>query len=459
MRTGVTYRLIAMKPNTPSCRAILAVACLTAVPATAMATADFSFRALDASGFITLQVRDVANGYAVGYGVMPGSGTSSDQHAFAWPLDGGGRIDLSHGYQSEALGVDNQGRIAGDVRFATIMQANPGFWSSPSAAPEDYSGNLWYGIAQASQGDKLVGWGHRLVAPNPVNDSGFVWDIPSKTRTPLPAPTGGGPTYGRDIDGNVVVGNAYLGSGGEASAAAWEVSNIANPFAIDLHPAGFNYSSTSAIRGRQVVGLARSGPVGESHNHAYLWDLQTGQARDLHALLPASLGAIASSASDVIGPLVVGSIWRGGDDLEPVIWNTATGDVLDLRQYLPAGVTFATGVAINDVGQIAGDFRYADGARGAYILTPEVLDGDATFDGRVDISDFGILAAHFNRSNADLGTADFNADGRTDLADFAEMASNFNRSVGEASARPGAVPEPAAAGALLLPLWAGRRRR
>lgn len=453
-----------MNTSTSLRRAILcsaAAAAAVSFPAGALATVDFSFRALDASGFITLQVRDVANGYAVGYGVMPGSGGSSDQHAFAWPLDGGGRIDLSHGYQSEALGVDNQNRIAGDVRFATVMQANPGFWSGPGAAPEDYSGNLWYGVAQASQGNKLVGWGRRLVAPNPVNDSGFVWDIPTRTRTSLPAPGGGGgATYANDIDGEIVVGNAYLAAGGNPSAAAWDVSDLSDPVAIDLHPAGFDYSATSAIRGRQVVGLARSGPAGESHNHAYLWNLEAGRAYDLHALLPASLGAIASSASDVIGPIVVGSIWRGGDDLAPIIWNTSNGEVLDLRQFLPAGVTFATGAAVNDNGQIAGDFRYADGARGAFILTPDTFPGDATLDGTVDLDDFSILAGHFGRSNADWGVADFNGDNVTDIADFALMAGHFGKTAAAAS-RPGAVPE-AGAGVVAVALaahLAGRRRR
>ena len=141
-----------------------------------------------------------------------------------------------------------------------------------------------------------------------------------------------------------------------------------------------------------------------------------------------------------------------------MIWNTTTGEVQNLREFLPAGSTFATGTAINDNGQIAGDFRYADGTRGAFILTPAVLAGDATFDGDVNIADFAILASNFNLANADWGVADFNADGITDIADFAQVAANFNHTVtGRAVVpEPGALIGGALAAALVLRLR-GRR--
>lgn len=52
--------------------------------------------------------------------------------------------------------------------------------------------------------------------------------------------------------------------------------------------------------------------------------------------------------------------------------------------------------------------------------------GDATRDHRVDISDFGILAANFNQSPRTFDQGDFDGNGAVTISDFAVMAANFN---------------------------------
>jgi hypothetical protein len=91
--------------------------------------------------------------------------------------------------------------------------------------------------------------------------------------------------------------------------------------------------------------------------------------------------------------------------------------------------------------------------------------GDATLDGRVDLSDFGALRANFGDAGG-WAEGDFNGDGVVNLADFGMLRQNFG--FGGAAAAPGAVelggtwyelPEPAAVAWLAgLGLLLGRRR-
>jgi hypothetical protein len=85
------------------------------------------------------------------------------------------------------------------------------------------------------------------------------------------------------------------------------------------------------------------------------------------------------------------------------------------------------------------------------------LPGDADVNGTVDINDFALLAANYNRP-ARWFSGDFNYDAQTTLSDFALLAQRFNQSVDAApSARN--VPEASVAIFLSLGLFANRRKR
>jgi hypothetical protein len=71
------------------------------------------------------------------------------------------------------------------------------------------------------------------------------------------------------------------------------------------------------------------------------------------------------------------------------------------------------------------------------------LPGDANLDGKVDLSDFGILKENFGVGTA-RAQGDFNADGQVDLSDFGILKENFGR--GAAAA----VPEPATLGLITI---------
>jgi hypothetical protein len=96
------------------------------------------------------------------------------------------------------------------------------------------------------------------------------------------------------------------------------------------------------------------------------------------------------------------------------------------------------------------------------------LQGDANFDGRVNLNDFNVLAANFGTTGtATWQAGDFNFDGNVNLNDFNLLAANFGQVIGGPSVSSGdwsalasAVPEPTIGCALIGAAAAmGSRRR
>ena len=133
---------------------------------------------------------------------------------------------------------------------------------------------------------------------------------------------------------------------------------------------------------------------------------------------------------------------------------------------IPAGQFGPTRSSINAAGQVV-TFLAVDGVSRLSLWTPPTLDGllpgDADFDGRVDLADFTLLAGNFGLADAYWSNADFTGDRRVDLADFTVLADHFgDATAGEIAlmnAWRATVPEPAAAGGLLLAGALATRRR
>lgn len=99
-----------------------------------------------------------------------------------------------------------------------------------------------------------------------------------------------------------------------------------------------------------------------------------------------------------------------------------------------AGITDSAGAALDGDGDNApGDaFTLAFSNSG-------VVPGDATGDGHVDLSDFGVLKDTFGDSGPNL-PADFNGDGTVDLVDFGILKENFGKAgIAAAAAAPATV--------------------
>ena len=71
------------------------------------------------------------------------------------------------------------------------------------------------------------------------------------------------------------------------------------------------------------------------------------------------------------------------------------------------------------------------------------LLGDANLSGVVDGTDFGILAANFNKGVTGWDQGDFNYDNVVDGTDFGDLAANFNKGANGASVGAPAIDDPA----------------
>jgi hypothetical protein len=105
------------------------------------------------------------------------------------------------------------------------------------------------------------------------------------------------------------------------------------------------------------------------------------------------------------------------------------------------------------------------------ILLQLTFSGDANLDGKVDVTDLGALATHWQTSDVWTG-GDFNYDGFVDVSDLGALATNWQAGVGSplgpgslddamlaAGLADVAVPEPAALGALIVASAAALSRR
>jgi hypothetical protein len=79
-------------------------------------------------------------------------------------------------------------------------------------------------------------------------------------------------------------------------------------------------------------------------------------------------------------------------------------------------------------------FKYDTGA--PFVGNPElqpVIPGDANKDGKVDVSDLGILAANYGATaGATWETGDFNNDNKVDVSDLGILAANYGTGTGAA---------------------------
>jgi hypothetical protein len=109
---------------------------------------------------------------------------------------------------------------------------------------------------------------------------------------------------------------------------------------------------------------------------------------------------------------------------------------------------------------------YKDAGGGNYEIRATVL-GDTDLNGTVNVADLGNLATNFNRTDASWINGDFDYNGNVNVADLGDLATNFNQTLANGSGGGGggaaapaslpaavaavtAVPEPTAAGVLVL---------
>ena len=89
------------------------------------------------------------------------------------------------------------------------------------------------------------------------------------------------------------------------------------------------------------------------------------------------------------------------------------------------------------------------------------LDGDANWDGKVDINDLTIVLAHYDQTGQTWAQGEFTGDGTVDINDLTIVLAHYGQTAGASAGGISAVPEPStllltAAGLLgLLPALGG----
>lgn len=127
----------------------------------------------------------------------------------------------------------------------------------------------------------------------------------------------------------------------------------------------------------------------------------------------------------------------------------------DASRRLGVGVVRATEISGDASREFAGQ-KLDDSS----VVVTLALYGDANVDGRVNIDDFGTLAARFNLAGG-WAQGDFDYNHAVNIDDFAALARNFNTSFDVVSQQVGtrAVPEPAGLAWLLCGARMARRRQ
>jgi hypothetical protein len=115
-----------------------------------------------------------------------------------------------------------------------------------------------------------------------------------------------------------------------------------------------------------------------------------------------------------------------------------------------AAVTPGTGLGFAEATDLFTSFPATFAGRSidaTTVLVRYTYGGDANLDDTVNLTDFTLLAANFNKTGRRWSQGDFNYDGTVDLTDFTMLAANFNKSLSPTEARAAVTQSAAPAAA------------
>ena len=238
--------------------------------------------------------------------------------------------------------------------------------------------------------------------------------------------------------GNITIAGTVSGIGSLGKVGAGTVTLSA--------PNSYS-GGTSVSGGTLLVGVNGALPVGAANVSG--GTLQLGTSTGLATLT--SLSVSGAGEFDVNNNHVIINYGSGPDPIASIAALLKTG--YNGGNWNGAGGIVSSAAQVNNAtaGNLLYGVGYADSAdpgnpAGLATDTIEIkytLLGDANLDGVVDGTDFGILAANFNKGVTGWDQGDFDYDNVVDGSDFGFMAANFNKGDSGASVGAPAIDDPA----------------
>jgi probable HAF family extracellular repeat protein len=337
------------------------------------------------------------NGQVVG----EAQNAAGSYHAFSW-TPGGGMVDIGTlsglGGDSNAVGVDANGEVAGNASTPDGSVSHAFFWTSGSGIHDlgTFGGPSSLAIA-ISEAGQVVGW----AATASGYDHAFSW-TEAGGLVDLGA-LGGAGSNAMAVNGSgEVVGDwlPFLPGGGSGPARAF--SWTATGGMVDLGNLGGGANVTGVNDSGQVVG--QSGTTGNTAVHAFSWT-PAGGMTDI-----GTLGGTDSTVTDINDSgLVTGWAYLPGDATYHAFAWSAAGGMVDLGTL---GGSYSQAVAVNSNGAVVGYSTLAgDTSTHAFSWTPT--------GGMVDLGTLGgttSLAKGINGSGLVAGYSSLGGDTTTHAA-------------------------------------------
>ena len=415
------------------------------------------------SGEVGSTIVDVGRGYGRGSAVTGGWAWGGNQGPFSWGTNTVSAIDTD-----TQLGTS--GSLGGDFLQYDFNNENP---SSPGYNPNECM------VTPFDSGGGVfinVGGQYQLAAVNSLYDGVY------------------------DSSGNPVGATLYDVYG------YYNLDSQNNPVQITVH--GPESSFATRISSKQnFVGLAdgtipaaqaAAHPINDDGLLTLFSNLTTGAITGGASVVLGNYGAVAkltlapnSGASEISSlTMPLGSVLDITNNQVTIDYGSGTDPITSIAAWIASGYAggtwtgrFITSSTAQSNSRSYG-IGYADSAdsgnpAGLASGTIEIkytLLGDANLDGKVNGTDFNIMATNFNQAVTDgWDEGDFNYDGKVNGSDFVLLADNFNQFASQSgvsaadlaaldafSAANGLVmnlPEPACGGMMLLAGLGILRRR